>query len=175
LAFVDNILSLINMRSFSSVWFWIVLALAWSSASQWVLGAPYDMILRARRRGGVHARDLDAVVAAHVRRRLAVMRRAGHWVLGFAAGVLTLVCVLAFGYAMEFAQAVFLLVLPLALVQLLTLRLATRVERDALQDTALQHALLRHRLWVQLLGMVAIFVTAVWGMLHVMTTSVLGA
>lgn len=174
MAFLDNIFSLIDMRSFSSVWFWIVLALGWSSASQTVLGAPYDLIMKARRKGGEAQEDLNAIVHIFVRRRLTVVRRAGHWVLAFQAMVLTTVFMMAFIYAMEFAQAVFLLVTPLTLTQFLSTRLAFRVEHDALRDTLLQNALLRHRLWVQVIGLIAIFVTAIWGMLHVMTVSVLG-
>lgn len=174
MAILENILELIDMRSFSSVWFWIVLALAWSSVSQNVMGAPYDLILKARRKGGQASEDLDTLVGIFVRRRLTVVRRAGHWVLGFQAMLLTAICIMAFGYAMEFAQAVFLLVLPLTLTQFLSVRLAFRIEHDTMRDARLQRALLRHRLWAQLIGVVAIFVTAVWGMLHVMTSSVLG-
>lgn len=162
------------MRSFSSVWFWIVLALAWSSASQTIMGAPYDLIVKARRKGGEAAEDLNTIVGIFVRRRLTVVRRAGHWVLGFQVMVLTAVCIMAFGQAIEFAQALFLLLLPLALTQFLAVRLAFRIEHDNMRDDRLQRALLRHRLWVQLIGVVAIFVTAVWGMLHVMSATVLG-
>lgn len=174
MAFLDNIFELIDMRSFSSVWFWIVLALVWSSASQTVMGAPYDLIVRARRKGGEAAVDLNTIVNIFVRRRLTVVRRAGHWVLGFQAMVLTAIFIMAFVHAIEFAQAVFLLLLPLALTQFLSVRLAFRIEHDHMRDERLQRALLRHRLWVQFIGLIAIFVTAVWGMLHVTTVSVLG-
>lgn len=152
-----------------------MLAIAWSSASQTVLGAPYDLILKARRKGGQASDDLNILVGIFVRRRLTVVRRAGHWVLGFQAMVLTTICIMAFGYAIEFAQAVFLLFFPLLLTQFLSVRLAFRIERGHMRDALLQRALLRHRLWIQLIGVIAIFVTAVWGMLHVMTASVLGA
>jgi hypothetical protein len=67
----------------------------------------------------------------------------------------------------------FLLFLPLVLTQFLAVRLAFRIEHDNMRDDRLQRALLRHRLLVQLIGVVAIFVTAVWGMLHVMSATVL--
>ncbi len=82
---------------------------------------------------------------------------------------------MAFGYGLEFAQAVFLLLLPFALTQFLSVRLAFRIEHDQMQDDRLYRALLRHRLWIQFIGLIAIFVTAIWGMLHVMTASVLGS
>jgi len=174
LPILENIFELIDMRSFSSVWFWIVLALAWSSVSQNVMGAPYDLIVKARRKGGQATEDLNILVSIFVRRRLTVVRRAGHWVLGFQAMLLTAVFITAFWHGMEFAQALFLLFLPLTLTQFLNVRLAFRIEHDNMRDALLQRALLRHRLWLQLIGVLAIFVTAVWGMLHVITSSVLG-
>jgi len=47
------------------------------------------------------------------------------------------------------------------------------VERQGLEGAALCRAMLRHRFWVQFLGLVSIFVTAVWGMLYVMSRPVL--
>ncbi len=45
--------------SFSNLWYWIALAVMWSSTSHWVLGVPYDMIQRARREGGQAEADLE--------------------------------------------------------------------------------------------------------------------
>lgn len=163
------------MRSFSSVWFWIVLALYWSSSTQIILGAPHDLILRARKGDDAqNIADLHALTGIHVRRLLGLMRRAGHWIVAFAAAVLTVITMLAVVYGLEFAQAVLVLVVPMTIVRLLTLRLAFRIERENMRDARLCRALLTHRLWVQLLGMVAIFAAAIWGMLQVMSQSVLG-
>ena len=46
---VRNVFELIDMRSFSNLWFWIALAVLWSSVSHWVLGVPWDMVMRARK------------------------------------------------------------------------------------------------------------------------------
>ncbi len=163
------------MRSFSSVWFWIVLALYWSSVSQFVLGAPYDLIMRARKGNNPQdMQDLQALVEVHGRRRLTMMRRAGHWVVAFMTTLLTTIYALAFHYGVEFAQAVFALILPLTIVRLMSLRLAFRIERENLTGARLCRALLTHRFWVQALGVVVIFLTAVWGMFHVISRSVLG-
>ena len=173
--FANNIFSLIDMRSFSSVWFWIVLALYWSAATQVILGAPHDLVLRARKNiDPQHLEDLHTLVGIHIRRKLTVMRRVGHWIVAFVAALLTLIFVLAFFYSLEFAQAVFLLLMPMTIVRLLGLRLALRVERENLRDARLCRALLTHRFWLQLLGMLSIFSAAIWGMLQVMTQSVLG-
>ncbi|MEC7258626.1 MAG: component of SufBCD complex, partial [Pseudomonadota bacterium] len=47
----SSIFELIDMRSFSNLWFWIALAVTWSTTSHWVLGVPFDMVNRARRNG----------------------------------------------------------------------------------------------------------------------------
>ncbi len=175
MTFLENIFGLIDMRSFSSVWFWIVLALYWSSVSQTVLGAPYDLIVRARKgEAEQDMHDLQTLVEVHTRRRLTLMRRAGHWIVAFVAALLTTVYLLAFSYGLEFAQAVFALILPMTIVRLLVLRLAFRIERENMRGPRLCRALLTHRFWVQCLGVVAIFVTAVWGMFNVMSRSALG-
>ena len=44
----QTLFDVIDFRSFSNLWFWIMLAVAWSTASHWVLGIPFDMVLRAR-------------------------------------------------------------------------------------------------------------------------------
>lgn len=173
--FLDNIFGLIDMRSFSSVWFWIVLALFWSSTTQIILGAPHDLIVRARKgTDPQNIEDLHTLVSIHVRRSLTLMRRAGHWIVAFTATILTLIFVLAFFYRVEFAQAVFLLLMPMTLVRLLSLRLALRIERENLREARLCRALLSHRFWMQMLGMLSIFTAALWGMLQVMSHSVLG-
>ena len=43
----QSIFELIDMRSFSNLWYWIALAVMWSTASHWVLGVPWDMVIRA--------------------------------------------------------------------------------------------------------------------------------
>ncbi|MCC5993245.1 MAG: component of SufBCD complex [Rhodobacteraceae bacterium] len=169
----ENILTLIDLRSFSSIWFWIMVALFWSTVSHSVLGASYDLIVQARKSAGQAQADLETLVEITVRRKLALARRVGHWVTAFVAAVLTLIFVLAFFYGLELAQAVFLLALPLTITRLMVLRLAFRVERENLRGLYLVHVLSRHRLWIQVLGVVMIFVTAVWGMLYVMSRSVL--
>ena len=62
------IFEVIDMRSFSNLWYWIALAVVWSTTSHWVLGVPYDMILRARRKGGQAMTDLEDIVRVNVNR-----------------------------------------------------------------------------------------------------------
>lgn len=171
---LQNILNLIDLRSFSSVWFWIVVALFWSAVTQTLLGTSYDLIIRARRSGGQALDDLQTLVDIHIRRATTLMSRVGHWIVAFTMGGLTLLAMLAFRYNVELAQALFLLLLPLTIIRAMNLRMAYRLQRENLRGDRLIRALLRHRLSIQALGVVTIFVTAVWGMLRVMNASVLG-
>ncbi len=170
----DNVFVLIDTRSFSSVWYWIALAVMWSTVSHYTMGVPHDLITRARRRGGMAAEDAEVMTHVQVRRRLTAMRSAGHWITGFVATALTVLLVLGFGYGVELAQAIFLLLAPLSLTGVLALRTALRIEAGDERGEALWRRLGRLRLATQVTGMVSIFITAMWGMWSILTMSVLG-
>lgn len=162
------------MRSFSNLWFWIALAVLWSSASHWVLGVPFDMVVRARKHGGQAQTDLHDVVRVNVNRLLYIGHVSGLWLLGLACFVLTGLLLLGFVYRMEFAQALFLLGFPMSLLFALSLRTAARIRAEALEGEALRAQLLRHRVYTQMLGVVSIFVTSLWGMYQNLSLGVLG-
>ncbi len=154
----------IDMRSFSNLWYWIALAVTWSQASHWVLGVPFDMVIRARKLGGQAAADLDEMARIYVGRLLYILNVAGPMLVLLAFFVLTALAVLGFWYRVEFAQAVILLLFPLTLVGALSLHTATLIDRQGETGEELQRHLARHRTYVQVLGMISIFVTAFWGM-----------
>jgi hypothetical protein len=164
--FTQTLFDVIDFRSFSNLWFWIVLAVAWSTASHWVLGIPFDMVLRARRHGGQALTDLEDLVRINVNRLLYVARMSGLWLAGFSAFLLTALVTMALWYGVELAQALALLAVPMTLVSLLSLSTARRIEERAPQGEDLCKVLHRHRLWTQAIGMVSIFVTGMYGMYH---------
>ncbi|MFN3970761.1 MAG: component of SufBCD complex [Gemmobacter sp.] len=163
----------IDMRSFSNLWFWVALAVLWSSASYWVLGVPFDMVTRARRNGGTAAEDLDTMVHINARRMLFIARVSGLWLTGIAAFFFTTLAALGFLYHIEFAQAIFLLLAPMTVVGGLSLRTSARIEATGDRGPDLWRRLTRHRMRVQFVGALAIFVTAMWGMLKNLNVSVL--
>lgn len=169
-----TVFEVIDMRSFSNLWFWIALAVMWSTASHWVLGVPWDMIMRARKLGEQALADMETLVAINSRRILYISQETGLLIAGFMFFVLTSLLLLGFVYEREFAQAVFLLALPMSLVWLLSVFTATRIRDRGLQGAPLIKALMRHRTYTQLIGTVSIFVTAMWGMLQAMSSSALG-
>ncbi|MBR9842384.1 MAG: component of SufBCD complex [Rhodobacteraceae bacterium] len=168
------VFEVIDMRSFSNLWFWIALAVMWSSTSHWVLGVPFDMVLRAKRVGGQSEIDLEDMVRINTNRLLYIGRVSGLWLLSFACFVLTGLAVTGFFYNIEFAQAVFLLMFPMSFVGLLSLSTAARIQQEEASGELLHKRLARHRIYVQLIGMVSIFVTALWGMYQNFHSSPLG-
>lgn len=169
-----SIFEVIDMRSFSNLWFWIALAVVWSSASHWVLGVPYDMVTRARRAGGQARQDLNDITRVNVNRMLYIVDVSGIWLLALSCFVLSALATIGFFYGIEFAQAVFLLAFPLTWVALLNLATARRIRDGALEGEDLARALGRCRLFTQIIGMLAIFFTSLWGMYQNLSIGVLG-
>lgn len=170
----SSIFELIDMRSFSNLWFWIALAVVWSSASHWVLGVPFDMVIRARRVGGQAVVDLQDITRVNVNRILYVTDVSGIWILGFVCFLLSTLLVLGFYYWVEFAQALFLIGFPMSLVGLINLSTARRIRREDLQGADLSKRLTRCRIYTQIIGMISIFVTALFGMYQNLSIGVLG-
>jgi hypothetical protein len=170
----QTIFELIDMRSFSNLWFWIALAVFWSTASHWVLGVPWDSVLRAKRNGGQAEIDLQDLVRINCNRLLHIADVSGLFLIGGSCFILTGLAGVGFGYNVEFAQAVFLLLFPMSVVSLLSVRLARRIRAEAPSSDDLRKRLARHRFWVQFIGMISIFVTSLWGMFQNFQISPLG-
>lgn len=170
-----TIFELIDMRSFSNLWYWIALAVTWSTASHWVLGVPWDMAIRARRgRTPQAVMDFEDMVRIKTNRLLYVAGESGLLLAGLVAFMLTSLALLGFRYANEFAQALFFLVFPLTLVGGLSLHNARVIKERALAGPGLIRRLQWHRLITQVIGMLSIFVTVIWGMYQNITSHVLG-
>ncbi|MCD9146870.1 component of SufBCD complex [Pseudophaeobacter flagellatus] len=160
----ETLSEMIDLRSFSNLWYWIALAIMWSTLSHRVLGVPFDMVQRARKYGGQSAQDLDDMVRINVNRLFFVVRSTGVWLLGLACFVLSGLATLGFLLKVETAQAIFLLVFPMSLVVLINLATAQKITQNDYREEALYRALSICRVCVQFLGMLCIFVTALWGM-----------
>ncbi|RRH72603.1 component of SufBCD complex [Falsigemmobacter faecalis] len=165
---------IIDFYSFSNLWFWIALAVMWSRASHFVLGVPWDLVTRARRSGDPQVlRDITALAEIHARRICHIARAGGAVLTGAVFALLTLLVVLGFGYGLHLAQALALLLVPAMLTSVLSRRACLRIEAGAAADETFR-LLSRHRFFVQLIGMIAIFVTSMWGMYQNLSVSILG-
>lgn len=160
----NSLFEVIDMRSFSNLWFWISLAVVWSSVSHWVLGVPFDMIQKARKLGGQAEIDLHDMVRINVNRLLYIGQVSGLVLLAGVSFALTSLGIMAFVYSVEFAQAVFLLAFPLTIVGGLSLSTSQIIARDQPEGEALYARLSKHRVMTQFIGMISIFVTAMFGM-----------
>lgn len=165
---------LIDMRSFSNLWYWIMLAVMWSSASHWVLGVPFDVISRARRQGGALQDDLETLVRINIGRMLYIGRTSGVWLVAFLFFLISTLGMLGGYYHIEFAQAVLFLLVPMSILGLLSLRTAKLIEAGEDHGEALHRRLIRHRISTQVLGMISIFVTSMFGMYANLYIGVLG-
>lgn len=170
----QTIFEVIDMRSFSNLWFWISLAVVWSTASHWVLGVPWDMITRARKKGGKFEDDVAVLVRVYVDRILHVAEVSGLVLIVLVCFALTTLAVLGFGYGIEFAQALFLLAFPMTIVGLISIRSARIIDAEPLEPKELYRRLHIHRMTVQLIGMASIFVTTMWGMFQNFSFGALG-
>lgn len=173
MSWYDNVFELIDLRSFSNLWYWLSLAVMWSTVSHRVLGVPYDMVVRAQRHPAMQP-DLEALARIHVNRLVHIGSVAGAWLAGLAAAGLTALAVLGFWYGIEFGQALFLMLAPLTLVGALGLRAARIIQTRGISGAALRAQLRRQRLATQVIGLFAILVTSMWGMWQNMSIGVLG-
>ena len=160
----DTVFEVIDMRSFSNLWYWIALAVMWSTASHWVIGVPYDMIQRAKRFGEQAQIDLEQLVRINCNRLLYIGSVSGLMMLSFGCAAITALLIMGFWYGLEFAQALVLFVFPMSIIGLLSMSTARLISSENATGEILQKRLSRHRLYTQIIGMVSVFVTAMWGM-----------
>ena len=100
-----DLLSLIETNSFSSIWFWILVAISWSSGSHWILGVPFDLVQRARKVGGVAEERIHTLLRINASRLENIQRIAGFVLTGIVSFFLTAFGILGFVYWIEFFQA----------------------------------------------------------------------
>lgn len=175
--FLDGILTLLGSRSYSSVWFWLMLLVIWSMAGRHTIGVPGDLIREVLRgkedepRSEVALTLLDWLSLMLPRWRVAPGEGAA--LVGMGAFLLTFLFLLGFSYGLEMAQALFFLLAPIAVHAGMSLQLAARLspllddaERGVLtpDKAALQAARLmrRHRMLGTAITILAMAITAVW-------------
>lgn len=150
---------LMNFSSFWTLWFWIAHVIAWSMASHFTLGVPFDIVQEADREAGedgpwVHA--AEAMIHAQAFRFASYGRRFGPLMTGVSAFIISVCITLSILADLELARALLTFFVPLTLVYIVTMRFARRVEADGLTGAALRKKLRMQRLVNQLIGLLAI-------------------
>lgn len=162
----DALFQVIDLRTFSSIWYWLSVAVTWSTLSHWIIGVPFDMIMRARRQGPEAEHDLEQLVDINIRRLMGITDIAGLWLIGVVSFVLTSLAAMGFYYGLELAQGLFCLALPASVVGAMGLYKSRQLQAMQPKGTELARQLLRHRFQIQVIAMLSIFVTAMYGMYH---------
>lgn len=166
--------SQIDTRSFASLWYWIMIALMWAGVTRQVMGVPHDVIARARRFGGGAQADFESLARLNAQRLMYFWQRGGLAYVAITAFFFSGLFVMAFGFGMEFAQALVFLITPMAIIGALSMRAAHLVLAGHGADKAL-HSLMWHlRIYVQVLGFIFILLTAVFGFMHNFTAGFYG-
>ena len=158
-------LEVMDFNSFWNIWFWGTVVVAWSLTSHFILGVPYDLVIRAGREGGQAEAHCDALAHAQVYRITGAFEQAGLAITCVAFFSLAAIGTFAFWVDVEAARALFFLLAPLTLVYGWSVPLAFRIRRENLRGVALRDALGWRRLGHQVCGMLAIIlvsIAAVW-------------
>mgnify|MGYP001800779309 CR=1 FL=1 len=153
-------LDYIQLETFTSVWFWIFLALTWSARSHWVLGVPFDAIVRADRNPDKWGEAVDTLARVHAQRYCHVVDNVPITLVtlsAFTVGALGTASVI---FWIDIAQAAFVIALPMMIVTWEDIRLARRVLRDELEGSPLRRVIVWRRFVVQLWGIASISAAA---------------
>ena len=113
------------------------------------------------------------MVRINSNRLLSMIQKGAVLIVGIAFFWLTFIGVLGFYYDVEFAQAVFFLLAPVSVVVWQSLRTCRKIVAGENTGTALHRRLTIHRRVTQTIGMLSIFVTAMFGMWKNLNISVL--
>ena len=177
----DNLIGLLGSRSFSTIWFWLVLIGMWSVTGRSVIGIPSEVLARARAALAGDDGQGPAVITlldwlSLILPRWQLRPREGAAFLGVTSFLMTSLAVLGFVFWLEMAQALTLLLLPFWALFWMRVRLARRLVplvhaaqegrapvSQAAGDAA--RAMVWHKRFVTILSMIAVAVTALWGAL----------
>lgn len=158
---MSDIFALIDMTSFTSVWYWIFLCLTWNSLSHRTLGVPFDMIIRADKHGDLFERDVDHIAHAQSRRLTYMFGRFGVVIIGVTAFFVSAIGAAAFVVGFQTSQAVFVVLIPVLCVGSSEMRLAYRIRRDDLRGSPLRRKIVLHRFFHQLFGIASLAMAAI--------------
>ncbi len=157
----------ISLRSFSSLWYWIGVAVFWIAATGRVLGMSFAAVSRARG-GGIALAQLETMTHIAAQIWSAGWQKWQVLWVAISAAMLVGLSLLAFSYGIELAQAVWFLAMPYLMILALQLRLALRILAQNISDEALIQAMYRFRITVQIIGFIFIFLTAAFAFLHLL-------
>ncbi len=168
------VLELLDARSFSSLWFWLVLVTIWWVAVSRVFGVPLSIVRRAFQGDGQAQRDMEDLVRIHARRLHGIGRSFGIWMVGVSFALLTGLGLIGFHFRVELAQALFLVVFPFALAVALDLMAAARIDLERPSGVYLQLYVWRQMNRIRFIGLAAILISVIWGLPRISPAPIFG-
>ncbi len=164
-----SIFEFLDYDTFLSIWYWALVIISWSLTCHYTLGVPFDVVVRADRMGGQYAQDCDQLALIHARRIDTVLRRGGPFIAGFSAFVLVSLATLGFWFGYDIATALFMIGAPIGLAGILGARLSLRVLVGMISGEQLRRMIAKRRFWDQVIGVCAIFITALISAWHALS------
>jgi len=153
---------MLDPGAFDSLWYWLFMILFWAQATARVLGVPVAVIDRAAAGDADAAAEGAPMLARECARRGSDAARPRPWQAAVVGFGLALLAVLGFGYGLEIAQAVALILGPTALGALREAGLLR--DLAALPADAAPWPLMRaHRRRMRALAILSVAVAAFWG------------
>lgn len=145
--------------SFWTIWFWITHVVAWSLASHFTLGVPYDMVLEAQREkseDGPWMQAAEAMILAQAFRFTSYTDRFGPILMGVSAFVLSVLTTLGTLGDLEFARAMLTLVFPITLIYIVSIRGAFHIRDNGIRGADLLVRIKWMRIYNQLIGLIGV-------------------
>ncbi len=170
----EIVFALIDTRSFSSLWFWIVVLALWFAMGLRVFGVPIGIMRRAVRNDVQALKDLEDLVHIRARYLSHVGRKSGTWIVALVCAVLSGLGLTGFLYGVELAQAMFLLAFPAAFWGILEMVTAARIDSEAPTGKQLIEHIWRQRNCVQLVGLLSALASVVVGLRAIFATAAIG-
>ena len=162
-----DLVRLFNSDSFDSFWYWSIIAVTWSRATHFLLGAGLHDVRDALRNGGADMDDLEMLIDINARKLTRAVDHYGVWGSAIVMFLIATIATLGFKFDIELMQACALLLVGLLCGFLVNIRFAQRVVDQKLRDKALCKAFNRFRTIKQFVGMVAIFLTSFYAAYYI--------
>ncbi len=161
-----NPFDFLDLKSFWSIWYWLMTVVAWSLTSHWTLGVPFDLIVLADKEEDRFAEQCDILAQINVDRIIYYFDKGGIFFVGFAAFFLSTIGTMGFFLGSELFAALFMLIAPLMIVGGFTVKFAYRVRNEGWVGDELRRRLRWRRLWNQVIGIFAITAASVIATLY---------
>jgi hypothetical protein len=152
--------NILNSGSFDSFWYWAIIAVTWSRATHFLLGAGLHDVRDALRNGGTDMDDLNHLIDINARKLMYAIERYGVWLCAVTTFFIAAIATLGFKFEIEVMQAATLLLVGLLCGFMVSLRFAHRVVNETLRGSDLCKAFQKFRTYKQFVGMSAIFITS---------------